>query len=73
MSALTPEDLASTSLFADLADEQRMLLLDRHRETSYQADQLIVMEQDWGESVFLLRSGLAKVRTYTADGDEVVM
>ena len=31
------------------------------------------MEQDWGESVFLLRSGLAKVRTYTADGDEVVM
>jgi CRP-like cAMP-binding protein len=31
------------------------------------------MEQDWGESVFLLRSGLAKVRTYTMDGDEVVM
>ena len=73
MSVLTPEDLASTSLFVDLADEQRMLLLDRHRETSHQADQLIVMEQDWGESVFLLRSGLAKVRTYTADGDEVVM
>jgi CRP-like cAMP-binding protein len=31
------------------------------------------MEQDWGESVFLLLSGLAKVRTYTADGEEVVM
>ena len=73
MSALTPEDLASTSLFADLADEQRMLLLDRHRETSHLVDQVIVMEQDWGETVFLLRSGLAKVRTYTADGDEVVM
>ena len=34
MSVLTPEDLASTSLFVDLADEQRMLLLDRHRESS---------------------------------------
>ena len=73
MSALTPEDLASTSLFADLADEQRMLLLDRHRETSHLVDQVIVMEQDWGESLFLIRDGVAKVRTYTADGDEVIM
>ena len=73
MSVLTPEDLASTSLFVDLADEQRMLLLDRHRETSHLVDQVIVMEQDWGESLFLIRDGVAKVRTYTADGDEVVM
>ena len=49
------------------------MILDRHRETSHQADQVLVMEQDWGESVFLITSGLAKVRTYTADGDEVVM
>ena len=60
-------------LFSDLAIEQLEQLLDRHRETTHQAEQLIVMEQDWGESLFLLRSGLAKVRTYTADGDEVVM
>jgi len=61
------------ALFADLADDQLDLLLDRHRETSYQIDQVIVMEQDWGESLFLIRSGLAKVRSYTADGDEVIM
>jgi CRP/FNR family cyclic AMP-dependent transcriptional regulator len=60
-------------LFAALEDDQLDLLLDRHRETGHEADQVIVMEQDWGESLFLLRSGLAKVRTYTADGDEVVM
>ena len=60
-------------LFHDLAIEQLEQLLDRHRETTHQAEQLIVMEQDWGESLFLIRSGLAKVRTYTADGDEVVM
>lgn len=73
MTALTSADLKLMPLFHDLAIEQLEQLLDRHRETTHQAEQLIVMEQDWGESLFLLRSGLAKVRTYTADGDEVVM
>ena len=73
MSALTPEDLGAMPLFSDLVEEQLIVLLDRHRETSHQADQVIVMEQDWGESLFLIRSGLAKVRTYTSDGDEVIM
>ncbi len=73
MSALTPEELGTMPLFACLQAEQLTLLLDRHRETSHQLDQVIVMEQDWGESLFLIRDGLAKVRTYTADGDEVIM
>ena len=73
MSALTSADLLQVPLFQALEPAQLDQLLDRHRESSHQVDQLIVMEQDWGESVFLLRSGLAKVRTYTADGDEVVM
>ena len=73
MPALTPEELLRMELFRDLSAENIEKLLDRHRETSHQPEQLIVMEQDWGESLFLLRSGLAKVRTYTADGDEVVM
>ena len=60
-------------LFACLTVEQLTLLLDRHRVISHQLDQVIVMEQDWGESLFLIRDGLAKVRTYTADGDEVIM
>ena len=43
-------------LFAELAEEQRIPLLDRHRETSHQVDQVIVMEQDH-ESLFLIREG----------------
>lgn len=73
MSDITSEELASIPLFAELPDEQRLLLLDRHRETQHSVDQVIVMEQDWGESVFLLRSGLAKVRTHTSGGDEIVI
>ncbi len=73
MSTFSVTALAEMQMFESLEHDQLMQLLDRHRESSHQPDQVIVMEQDWGESVFLLRSGLAKVRTYTMDGDEVVM
>ena len=73
MSTFSVTALAEMQMFESLEQDQLMQLLDRHRESSHQPDQVIVMEQDWGESVFLLRSGLAKVRTYTTDGDEVVM
>ena len=67
------EHLQALPLFSALNTEQCMQLLDRHLQTSHGAEQVFVMEQDWGESLFLLRRGMAKVRTYTADGDEVVM
>ena len=73
MSTFSVTALAEMQMFESLEHDQLMQLLDRHRESSHQPDQVIVMEQDWGESVFLLRSGLAKVRTHTMDGDEVVM
>ena len=67
------DDLQAIPLFSSLDEDALDQILDRHRESAHQADQVIVMEQDWGESLFLLCDGLAKVRTYTADGDEVVM
>ena len=73
MSNFSVTALAEMQMFESLEQDQLIQLLDRHRESSHQPEQVIVMEQDWGESVFLLRSGLAKVRTYPTDGDEVVM
>ena len=73
MTPLTPDELVQAPLCAPLEQDQLRQLLDRHRETQHAVDQILVMEQDWGESVFLMLSGLAKVRTYTADGEEVVM
>ena len=67
------DDIQAIALFKSLNDDQLDQILDRHHESSHQAGQVIVMEQDWGQSVFLLCDGLAKVRTYTADGEEVVM
>lgn len=73
MAVFTPEQLQALPLFASLSLEQCTLLLERHLESSHGPEQVFVMEQDWGESLFVLLSGMAKVRTYTADGEEVVM
>ena len=73
MTTLTRDDLRAIALFESLDDDQLEQLLIRQRESAHLTDQVIVMEQDWGESLFLLRDGLAKVRSFTADGDEVVM
>lgn len=70
---LSRDDLKAIALFNSLNIDQLDQLLDRHRESSHHVDQVIVMERDWGESIYLLHDGLAKVRTYTADGHEVVM
>ena len=70
---ISRDDLRAIALFKSLDDELLDKILDRQRELAHEADQVIVMEQDWGESLFLLCDGLAKVRTYTTDGDEVVM
>lgn len=73
MAGMTPEQLQAIPLFHDLSVEQCARLLDRHLESSHAAEQVMVMEQDWGETLFLVRGGMAKVRTFTADGDEMVM
>jgi CRP/FNR family cyclic AMP-dependent transcriptional regulator len=73
MAGMTPEQLKAVPLFNSLSVDQCAQLLDRHLETSHAVDQVIVVQQDWGESLFLMRGGMAKVRTFTADGDEVVM
>ena len=70
---LTQKQLRDCGLFAQLSDEGCERLLDRHRCGSHAAEQVFVMEQDWGESLFVLLSGIAKVRSYTAEGEEVVM
>ena len=73
MTTSISEELQGLPLFSALDQEQIARVLDRHLEISHEPDQVVVMEQDWRESVFVLCSGLAKVRTTTMDGDEVVM
>jgi CRP/FNR family cyclic AMP-dependent transcriptional regulator len=73
MTAFTPEQLGALLVFASLSSEQCNRLLQRHRLSAHAAEQVFVMEEDWGEGLFVLCSGMAKVRTMTAAGEEVVM
>jgi CRP/FNR family cyclic AMP-dependent transcriptional regulator len=70
---LVPDDLALLPLFADLDTVQCRLLLENHRLITLEADQLLVLEQDESQGLFLLRSGLAKVRGFDLDGQETVV
>ena len=53
--------------------DQHRRLLENHRLLSLEADQLLVLEQDESQGLFLLRSGLVKVRGFDLDGQETVL
>lgn len=72
MSAI-PAALDGIALFEGLDPADARDLLDGYLETRHQAEQVMVMEQDWGDALFVMRSGLAKVRSFSADGEEVVL
>ena len=66
-------DLQVFPLFTGLDDALLERLLHQHRNLTVPAAHQLVFEGDWGEGVFLIRSGLAKVRHITLGGEEVVV
>jgi CRP/FNR family transcriptional regulator, cyclic AMP receptor protein len=40
---------------------------------SYAAQQIILLEKDWGGSVYFIQSGWVKIRTYNLDGKEITL
>ncbi len=73
MKEFTAQDLKSIKLFSNLTIDQCDQLLYRHILSKYEISQQFIMEQDWDESIFIICSGISKVRRYTSDGDEVIM
>jgi CRP/FNR family cyclic AMP-dependent transcriptional regulator len=71
--ALTPADLAKVELFATLEIEERQRVLEHHRPLTMAADQMVVLEQDESQGIFLLRSGMVKVRCFDLEGEETVL
>ena len=56
---LTPELLRAFPLFESLEQADLERLLERHLASALGEDQLLVQESDWGETLFLIRDGLA--------------
>jgi len=67
------EDLSALPFFSELDLVHLERLLDRHRVVEVSAGQTLVMEADWGENLMVVLNGLAKVRSFNADGDEALL
>jgi CRP-like cAMP-binding protein len=70
---LTAADLQSVSLFAHLPAAQAEVLVSGQIPLAADADQVLLIQQDEGEAVLVIQEGLAKVRSFSADGEEVVI
>ena len=67
------ELLKTTAFFAELPEAARRLALEQAVVRSHPANQMILLENDWGSSVYFVLSGWLKIRTYNADGKEVTL
>lgn len=70
---LTAADLEGLPLFAQLTDAQADRLLTGQIGLDVAAEQVLLLQQDEGEGIAVIQTGLAKVRAYTPDGEEAVM
>ncbi len=70
---LDAAELAAFPLFAELETSLLERFLQDHRVLMVPAGHQLVFEGDWSDGLFLIRSGVVKVRHITLDGEEVVI
>ena len=73
MNKLQPDELAKIQIFSALTAEERSEICGTHMLVKHSPGQPFLLENDWGNSLFLMLSGVAKVRTFTDQGDEIVL
>ena len=69
----TVDALAGFPIFAGLSKEQKLPFLQGHRLVRLGESQPVVQQADWNDGVFLIVHGIAKVRRFTMEGEEVVV
>jgi CRP-like cAMP-binding protein len=73
MGGLEPRELNAFPLFEGLDSTRVEDLLREHRILMVPAQHQLVFEGDWSDGLFLIRSGVVKVRHITLQGEEVVI
>ena len=69
----TKEDLQAIPLFKDLSLEDCESLCRDQRHGQMPTGHQLIVEGDWDDGVYLIREGMAKVRHFTLEGDEIVV
>lgn len=63
----------SAALFQGLPEQDIITATSQVVTRSHPANQVILLENDWGSSVYFILEGWVKVRTYNLDGKEVTL
>ncbi len=65
--------IRSAPFFEGLPDEAVERAIAHVVTRSHPANQVMLLENDWGSSVYFILSGWVKIRTYNLDGKEVTL
>ena len=71
MKNLQPDELGEIPVFSALTGEERSEICATQMIAKYSQGQPFLLENDWGNNLFLMLSGVAKVRTFTEEGEEL--
>ena len=63
----------SIPFVAELSKESQQKLISHFVILSHPSNQIILLENDWGGSVYFILEGWVKIRTYNLDGKEVTL
>ncbi len=72
MMKLDSKQLTQIPLFSKLKESEAEFLMKDHLMSSIDSHQNIILEQDWGKTLFVIGKGIAKIRSITLDGEEVI-
>lgn len=65
--------IAEAPFFAGLSEEHIAKITTHTVTRNHPANQVILLENDWGGSVYFIIEGWVKIRTYNLDGKEVTL
>lgn len=65
--------IETVSLFAGLPQESLAIVKTNAVTRSHPANRVILLENDWGGSVYFIIEGWVKIRTYNVDGKEITL
>ncbi len=63
----------SIPFISELSLENQQKLISHFVTLSHPANQIVLLENDWGGSVYFILEGWVKIRTYNLDGKEVTL
>ena len=68
-----PKLLVSIPLFEGLSPDQLALIAGKARQRTYKAEEAIVRQDDPGETLYIVLSGIVKISMVGTDGNEVFL